>query len=228
MNLRELGDVIVRNHLSDHRGIIENTRFLALSEHLVQITFIHLQSISLQHRRMQGWRFLLADRRQLRLVTYQQQAVVTSLIHEMHQVIQQASASEAHPSQSHIGYHRRLIYHEKRIGIEIIIQIKLSLYPRKRFFTIDTAMDGIGRRTAVQREYLRSPTRRCQKHHLLTNLLQGPDDGTRERCLTRTRTTSQNHHGVRISIGKKLSKHLQGMCLFLGWRKAKLLQYLIF
>ena len=228
MNLRELGDVIVRNHLSDHRGIIENTRFLALSEYLVQITFIHLQTISLQHRRMQGWRFLLAYRRQLRLVTYQQQAVVTSLIHEMHQVIQQASASKAHPSQSHIGNHRRFIYHEKRIGIEIIIQIKLSLYSRKRFFTIDTAMDGIGRRTAVQREHLRSPTRRCQEHHLLANLLQGPDDGTRERCLTRTRTTSQNHHGMRISIGKKLSKHLQGMCLFLGWRKAKLLQYLIF
>ena len=228
MDFRKLRNVIVRNHLTNHRGIIQNARLLTLTEHLVQIAFINRQAVAFEHGSMKGRRFLLADRRQLRLVANQHQAVVMTLINEMNQIIQQTAASEGGSTQSQIGNHRGLIHHEERILIEIVVEIELTVNPRKRFLAIDAAMDGEGRRTAAQGEDLGSPARRSQEHHLLTDGLHRADDGTRERSLTRTRTTSQYHHCMRIAIGHEAGKDVKRICLLGSRRKAKLLQYLIF
>ena len=126
----------------------------------------------------------------------------------MYQVIQQASAAEVHATQSHIGNHRSLIHHKERIGEEIVVEIELTIYPGKRLFAIDATMDGISRRSTVQRKHLSRSTRWRQEHHLLADALQGADDGTRKRSLTRTRTTSENHHHLRVSIGKEACKHI--------------------
>ena len=207
-NLRELGDVIMGYHLTNHRGIIKNARLLALAKHLIQIALINRQSISLQHGSIEGRRFLFANRRQLRLIADKHQAVVSALIHKMYQVIQQASAAEVHATQSHIGNHRSLIHHKERIGKEIVVEIELTIYPGKRLFAIDASMDGISRRSTVQRKHLSRPARWSQEHHLLPDGLQGADDGTRKRSFTRTRTTPENHHHLRVPIGKEACKYI--------------------
>ena len=228
MDFRKLRNVIVRNHLTNHRGIIQNARLFTLAEHLVQVAFINRQAVTFEHGSMKGRRFLLADRWQLRLVPNQHQAVVMTLINEMNQIIQQTATSESSSTQSQIGNHRSLIHHEERIRIEIVVEIELAVNARKCFLAIDAAMDGEGRRTAAQGEDLGSPARRSQEHHLLTDGLHRADDGTRKRSLTRTRTTPQYHHSMRIAIGHEAGEDIQRIRLFGSWRKAKLLQYLIF
>ena len=86
-NLRELGDVVMGYHLTNHRGIIKNARLLALAKHLIQVAFVNRQSIALQHGCIESRRFLFANRRQLRLIADKHQAVVSALIHKMYQVI---------------------------------------------------------------------------------------------------------------------------------------------
>ena len=84
-------------------------------------------------------------------------------------------------------------------------------------------MDGVGRATAIEREDLCRTPRWSQEHHLLTNRLQGTDDGTRQGSLTRTGTTAKNHHGIGISIRQETSKRIKSLTLLLGRNKAELL-----
>ena len=148
------------NHLANDRSIIQDTGLLTLTKHLIEVALIHFQAIALQHHRLKSRRFLLPHRRQLSLVTDNHQTVVAPLINKMHQVVQQKATSEIAIAQSEIRNHGSLIHHKQGVGIEIIIQIEFSIHTGKRFLTVDTAMNGIGRATAVEREYLSRPTRR--------------------------------------------------------------------
>ena len=181
-------------HLSDEGGIIEDARRLTLSQHLIEVALVNLQTVSLHHRCAEGRRLLLAHRGQLCLVTDEQQAVVMSLIHKLHQVVEQTSTAESCSPQPHIGYHRSLVHHEERVGVKIVVQTELTVNTGKSLLSVDAAMDGIGRSPTAQREHLGSPARRGKEHHLLAYLQQGTHDGSRKRGLSRTGTASQYHH----------------------------------
>ena len=219
---------IMGYHLSDEGGIIEDARRLTLSQHLIEVALVNLQTVSLHHRCAEGRRLLLAHRGQLCLVAYEQQAVVMSLIHKLHQVVEQTSTAESCSPQPHIGYHRSLVHHEERVGVKIVVQTELTVNTGKSLLSVDAAMDGIGRSPTAQREHLGSPARRGKEHHLLAYLQQGTHDGSRKRGLSRTGTASQYHHCLRVAVGQKTDKSIECLPLLLRRSKAKLLQYLIF
>ena len=62
-DLRQLRHLIVSNHLSDHRGIPENSRLLRLAEHLIQIAFEDLQAVTGKNGCHQGRRIFFTHRR---------------------------------------------------------------------------------------------------------------------------------------------------------------------
>ena len=54
-DFRQLGNIIVGNHLTDAGSIKEDARLLTLTDHFVQIALINRQSISLKHCSRKGW-----------------------------------------------------------------------------------------------------------------------------------------------------------------------------
>ena len=54
-DFRQLGNVIMGNHLADAGSIKEDARLLTLTDYFVQIALINRQSIPLEHRSRKGW-----------------------------------------------------------------------------------------------------------------------------------------------------------------------------
>ena len=85
-------------------------------------------------------------------------------------------------------------------------------------------MDGIGRRTCIQGEYLGGTPRRCQQDKLLLQTLHGPDHGTSQRGLTRSGRATQNHDHMLVAISHEPGKHVDGLGLFCRRRESERLQ----
>ena len=121
---RQSGNLIMRNHLPDHRGIPEDTRSLPafqwpLAEHLVQVTLIDLHPIAAQHIGHQRRTLILAHRRQLGLIADEQHPTVIgrgkrrgralAVIHKLHEVVEQTATPESGVAKALIRDHRGLI-----------------------------------------------------------------------------------------------------------------------
>ena len=89
-------------------------------------------------------------------------------------------------------------------------------------------MDGIGSMTCIQGKHLRSPTRRSKKDEFLLQAYQSPYDGSRKGGLTRTRTTTENHHRMLLTIQHEIRKHVEGVFLLRRRHQSEGLQNPIF
>ena len=157
-----------------------------------------MHAIPLKERSRQCRTLLLANGWQLRLVADEHHPTVLSIIHELHQIVQQTSAAER-PSRIApiririVGDHRGLINDKQGILVEVVVETE-SREITSRFLSVDTSMDGIGRMTRIKREHLRSATRGRQQHQFLLQCHHRLDDGCRQRGLSRSCRSTQNHH----------------------------------
>ena len=83
------------NHIiPDLRRIPQDTRCLTLTEHLIQIALIDLDTIAAQHISHQCRTLLLAYGWQLGFVAYEQHTAVLSTVHELHQIVKQIATAK--------------------------------------------------------------------------------------------------------------------------------------
>ena len=181
----------------------------------------------MQHFIAQGWRSSLTHGRQLSGIAYEQQAAVSATIDILHQVIQQATAAKHALKSTLVGNHRTLVDHEKGVGMQIVIELEMPSSTHKGTLTIDLAVDGKRRQTAVYRQHLGRTTGGCQQHHLLPQSCQGLDNSGRHRSLARTCRPTQHHYRPLSAVGEETGKDLQGMGLVVRGDKTQHLLHLI-
>ena len=80
----------------------------------------------------------------------------------------------------------------------------------------------------MQREHLRSPSCWCQEYQLLIQRHEGLDNSASKRGLTRTSSSTEDHHDMLLTIGHEEREHVEGMFLFLSRYQAEGLENTVF
>ena len=203
------------DQLTDSGGVEEDATVLILAQHLAQVAVKDGHSVTLHDVCEQCGRFRFAHRRQLSLVSDEQQTAVAPGIDVLHEVVEQASAAESGVGSTQIGHHRGLVYHKERVGKKIVVEVETAARSVEGALSVDFAVDGEGRMPiAVHRKHLGGPARRGHQHHLLPQLRERLHDGTGDRGLPRTGTSGENHERMRVAGGEKTGKRLDGLFLF--------------
>ena len=112
-----------------------------LANHLSELRFIHLQTITFQHIRRKRRTLFFAHRRKLCRIANQHQPAPCTGIYILDKVVQKTSRSESCPRQTIIGYHRRLIDNEQSLLMQIVIQREVVHVIRIVALTVNLLMN---------------------------------------------------------------------------------------
>ena len=209
------------------RSIPEDAGILTLTEHLVEVALIDHHAIAPQDISHQCRALLLTHRRQLGLVAYQHQTTVHAVIDELHQVVEQATTAKTTVAETLIGNHRGLIDDKQGIAVQIIVETE-STEVASTFLTVNPAVDGIGRLALIEREHLGSTPCGCHQDHLLPKADKGTDHRPRQRGLTRSGGTTQDHHHLFPTVGHESRKDIEGLRLLCRRHHREALENAIF
>lgn len=85
-------------HASYYRGIVKYARARSLSQNLVKVAMINLQTVARHKVGHKRRRLFLAHRRQLCHVADNHHAAVVASIHEAHHIVEQTARAKTAPS----------------------------------------------------------------------------------------------------------------------------------
>ena len=173
----------MRYHLAYNCGVVQNARFLALSQHLVEVALVCGQSVAAHEVGAQGWRFFFAHGRKLRLVADKHQSAVASGVYKLYEIVEQTARTEHRSLQSFVCNHRRLVDHKERVGVHVGCKREVAF---ERLLSVDAAVYGRCWRVGVDGEHFGSSSGRCKQHYTLLKLQHSAHYSTRQRCLTRS------------------------------------------
>ena len=152
-----------------------------MTNHLGKHRFVYFQAIASQHIGRQGRTFFLTNRRQLCRITDEHQPASLPGIDILNKVIKQPARTEHGTRQTIVGYHRRFIYNEKGMLMQIVVDGKVIDFIGKALLSIDFLMNGVSGMTCIMSKDFGCSPRRCQKHTLLfqavERLHQRPNQG---------------------------------------------------
>ena len=187
----QLGHLVVSNHLPNGCGVHQYSAFLTLSQHLVQVGLVDIQSVSPHPFCIECWRLVHAYGWKLCAVADEHQPAGASTIDVGNKVIEQVAApelgvvghlplllGEGLGVVGGIGNHGRLVDQEEGVGMQIVVEVEVA---HQRPLAIDFAMDGEGWVPAVLFKNLSRASRRCKEHHFLPQFDQRLNDGRSQR-----------------------------------------------
>ena len=216
------GDLLAPDFLAKLSGVEEDAGVVGLAHHVGELPAAHIH-VKRSLQVLGGKRGTLGSlhRRQLRIVTDEEQAVVGTGIDEVDEILQQAAHAGNLAGMGVGGNHGRLVHDEKRVG-KLVFPAEEHAQPIAGGHTVDPLVDGERLAARILGDHLGGTTRGGQEDGAHADVVKRLHQSAHQSGLARAGVALQDKQETLPFLINKVGKPLHRRTLALCGREAEM------